>query len=419
MAKIELPRYFRAKRLGDGTAAYYWGRPSWAKPPAERHGRQCPVDSEALGTDLAAAIAKADRINAIFDEWRHGVEARPIVGTVKWLFAWYRGLDRYKSKAFLTRRDYRRYMDRLEGMVLKSGRKLGERKASEIEARHADAIHTRIEKDSGSRAARYAVQVCRRVWNEAVRDRKRTGVDHNPFVRMGLQSKAKVGNRPTSRDEYDAFRGKARELGHQSMATAAAIMFELVRRETDVFGFEFGGEEAAGAFYWEDYRPGESFAMRQGKTGDAQLIPLRGEPDPDSDDPDVREKGPLLYPALEEELARTRRGQPDRDIDGRPVTTIIIYEASNKRYSYGQARHLFCKIRDKAGLPKTMTLTGFRHGGATELGDAGVEDIRSVSGHRTLQQTATYNKATERKARRAGQMRRAHIAKRANREEGK
>ncbi len=66
-----------------------------------------------------------------------------------------------------------------------------------------------------------------------------------------------------------------------------------------------------------------------------------------------------------------------------------------------------------ARMPFTFTMTGFRHGGATELGDAGVLDIRPVSGHRTLQQTATYNKATQEKARAAGTARQRHIAERA------
>ena len=45
---------------------------------------------------------------------------------------------------------------------------------------------------------------------------------------------------------------------------------------------------------------------------------------------------------------------------------------------------------------------GFRHGGATEIGDAGEADIRSISGHTQLDTTAIYNKASEAKARKFG-----------------
>jgi integrase len=205
---------------------------------------------------------------------------------------------------------------------------------------------------------------------------------------MGIKMKAEKGNRPTSREEYDQFRAKAREMGIQSMATAAAIAFELVRRTTDVFGYirEEGDEDRG--FFWEDFRPGESFAMRQGKTGTRQVIPLRGEDDQ------------VLYPALEEELARQGGGEGH----------IVINEDTGERYTPDESARVFRKIRVAAGLPEGMSFTGFRHGGATELGDVGIEDIRPISGHITLGQTTVYNKVTEKKARRIGETRRAAVA---------
>ena len=189
-------------------------------------------------------------------------------------------------------------------------------------------------------------------------------------------------------------------MGFQSMATAAAISFELLRRVSDVFGYILEPRDEDRGFFWEDYQPGIQFAMRQGKTGDMQIIPLRGDPDPDSDDPEVRDRGPLLYPELEAELARMVRGRGH----------IVISEQSGKRFTEREVGRRLRAIREKAGLPTDFTMTGFRHGGATEMGDAGIYDIRAVSGHRTLQQTATYNKATQEKARAAGTARIRHIA---------
>ena len=68
------------------------------------------------------------------------------------------------------------------------------------------------------------------------------------------------------------------------------------------------------------------------------------------------------------------------------------------------------RICDAAGLPKLMRFTGFRHGGATEIGDAGEVDIRPISGHSKLDTTAIYNKINEEKARRISVRRREHIA---------
>ncbi|WP_242186409.1 hypothetical protein [Sphingomonas sp. CARO-RG-8B-R24-01] len=58
-----------------------------------------------------------------------------------------------------------------------------------------------------------------------------------------------------------------------------------------------------------------------------------------------------------------------------------------------------------------MTFTGFRHGGITEIGDAGEDDVRAVSGHKTLAVTKIYNKANAEKARRIASVRREHIAR--------
>jgi hypothetical protein len=90
-------------------------------------------------------------------------------------------------------------------------------------------------------------------------------------------------------------------MGMQSMATAAALSFELIRRVSDVFGYVDPADEEEGAepggIYWEDYRPGVSITLRQhklrrrGKAKSTQVIPLRGEPEPDADDPEIRDNG--------------------------------------------------------------------------------------------------------------------------------
>jgi hypothetical protein len=404
VARILLLRYFRAKKLklergAQPVTAYYWERPTWAKPPNGRHGRACPVDSEALGTDLAAAIGKAELLNQHFEEWRLGVDAKPAEGAVKALFGWYRTLDRFKQLGARSMRDYRHYMSVLESFQLKTTT-FGQRRAAEIEARHVDSMYLALLKTRGKRAAAYCMQVAKRVWNEAIRHKKLKGP--NPFEKMGLDMRAAKGNRETSRAEYDACCAQARAMGIQSMATAAALSFELVRRVTDVFGYTFGRPEPeCPLIAWEDYEPRVKIALRQHKTGDAQIIPLRGDPDPDSPDEDVRLRGQVLYPSLEEELARMKPGKGH----------IVIDEENGKRYEEQRAQRVLRKIRKAAGLPAGMTLTGFRHGGATELGDAGVLDIRPISGHRTLEQPGTYNKASQAKARTAGAKRLEHVRK--------
>lgn len=187
----------------------------------------------------------------------------------------------------------------------------GERKAGAVGPEVADKLYD-IFSRRGARQALYMVQVCRAAYNWAGRYTSVTGVPkgHNPFSGMGITYQPEEGNRPTSRAEYEAYCEKARELGYESMATAAALSFELVQRVWDAFGIP-DPELPAGArakfnkgrgIRWEDYRPGVSITVKQSKTGKPITIPLI----------DREEDGERisLYPELEAQLARIRPKEP-------------------------------------------------------------------------------------------------------------
>lgn len=274
--KITLPKYMRAKRLKDGTTAYYWELPHWARPPALREAIPCPVGSESLGTSLDAAKGKAIILNESLDAWRSGVRKGPSHGSVAWLFQWYQEQDRFTSKSAKTRKDYAQLMRRLIDEPMRIGT-LGQRAASAVDATAADKLYKRWRTRNGERQAAYAMQVCRLVWNLAVRHHKTTGVEVNPFKGMGISTKVKDGNRATTRDEYNLYRQTAHELGLQSMATAAALSFELCQRVWDVFGFEDEDGIKARGFRWADYHPAVRIAYQQSKTGKKNGHPAYGK----------------------------------------------------------------------------------------------------------------------------------------------
>ncbi len=242
------------------------------------------------------------------------------------------------------------------------------------------------------------MQVCRLVWRWAARHHKATGVTENPFMGMGLSSTAAKGNRATTRAEYTLYRETARGLGFQSMATAAALCFECCQRVSDAFGYVDPDQPDRAAIVWEGYRAGEEVTLIQAKTGNPVTLPLFIET---VGDDGAAERVPL-YPELEEELARSR---PVANARG----PIILEERNGKRYAERRMSTIHRRICDEAKLPKEMTFTGFRHGGITEIGDAGEDDVRAVSGHKTLAVTKIYNKANAEKARKIAVARRAHI----------
>jgi len=397
---IKLPRYMRPRKLADGQTGYFWELPPWARPKKDkatgevftaiRHGKPCPVDSCPLGTDLGLAKDRADINNEVLDAWRTGVQKGPEKGTVAWLFAWYREQDQFKKNKQITRKEYERIMNLLSDEKMKVGL-FGQRRAAAVNASAADSLYKRWLEKRGARQATYAMQVCRLVWNWAARHHDKTGVTLNPFSKMRLSTKAAAGNRETTRAEYDLYRSTARELGWQSMATAAALCFELCQRVWDAFGFvDEEGKERRG-FRWSDYLPGESITVIQSKTGKEVPVPLVEEVDGEP----VR-----LFPTLEEELARTPR----------KALVIVVDEKTGLPLNYDQMNKRHRQICEKAGLPKKMTFTGFRHGGITELGDAGVDDVRPISGHTVLNTTAIYNKANRVKAVSAARARLAYLS---------
>ncbi|WP_143559576.1 hypothetical protein [Sphingomonas dokdonensis] len=396
---MRLPAYVRATKRAGGDVAYYWELPPWARPirdvdgklaPAVREGRRHTLVNTSLGTDLASAIAKAEALNEALTQWRTGEGGANLVkGTVAWLFAWYRDQERFKKNVAKTRNDYRKLMDMLAAFETKAGSPpLGQRMANKVDAGVADKLYRKL-RERGERQATYAMQVCRLVWTWAARHHRATGVKENPFAGMGLKSTAAKGNRATTRAEYDLYRTTAREMGFQSMATAAALSFECCQRVWDAFGFEDAEGEERRGIEWSGYEPGKQIALVQSKTGNAVVLPLAIN---------VAGESVRLYPDLEDELARTPR----------TADVIVVEERSGKKYKERRVSSVHRAICEKAGLPKTMTFTGFRHGGITEVGSVSA-DVRPISGHATLDVTRIYNKATADKAREIAVARRAHI----------
>jgi hypothetical protein len=60
----KLPRYVQMRRLADGSVAYYWCRPWWAR------GADCALKNEALGKHLDSLRDRAEVLNAKLDTWR-------------------------------------------------------------------------------------------------------------------------------------------------------------------------------------------------------------------------------------------------------------------------------------------------------------------------------------------------------------
>lgn len=381
-----LPPNVRAKRLKQGIT-YYW------EVQTKDRKAGCTLANEKLGTDLAAAIVRAGELNAMLAEFRRGKDggAGSTHGTVSWLFEQVEKHPKFTSKADKTKRGYCQGFELIKAYTLpKSGRPFSQVMVDSVQPRHVDRLYEALQwvedtteggtvtKRRRLATANGAMRAARRAWSIGVRA---GWAKANPFLKMELESTG-GGTRAGTRGEVEAFIAQADKMGYRSMAAAAMLAFEFCQRESDVIG----------TIAWTDYRPGSELRIIQHKTGTPVWVPLYDE---DGE----------LFPGLVDRLdALPRRG-----------TLIVMREKEDRRtktflpYKEDHFRHLFREIADAAGLPKDLKFMGLRHGGLTELGDAGATDqeMQSHGGHKTRQMLTVYSKPTKRQALNAARRRRA------------
>ena len=194
----------------------------------------------------------------------------------------------------------------------------------------------------------------------------------NPFV--GVERVYGHGTTgPASRHQALALANALARLGHPSLGAAALICFEWLQRPETVL---------AGHLAWTDYRPPHRprhVRIDHHKTGKKIWQPLE-------------DNAGCLYPELEDFLSRLPRL-------GIPIVLLEPQRAPRtpRPYSLEHARHLVQRARKLADLPAHVTLAACRHGGMTELGDAGLTEaqVMALSAHETPDAARLYVKRTE------------------------
>jgi hypothetical protein len=409
---LPLPRYVERKPTGAGWA-HFFHVPTWAK----RTG--CPLHSEALGLDYAAAVKRAeDILLPAFDAWRTGdtstatTPAIAAVGTLDWMFAEYRADRRYTKLDPKSKRNHEVGFRLVGGYVLKDGTRLGEKRLTVIDTaltddlyekllilRTTDAKGNPVERERRT-TINHAMKSCRRAWNVCARRNPGKLPLVNPFAQMGLRSSDR--ETPTATyDELIAFRTKAAEMGLSSLATAALIGWEWLQRETDIFA----------TFDVSHYRPKERANMVRvvdEKTKQSGWVPL------------FDDDGAALYPELMAELDAIKR---DR-IGG----LMLCRDWGNRgpwptwpKPDTPDFTHMSRKVKEvirSAGLRDELSFASFRHGGFTETGDAELTDREIMAQGRkaTIKTLPKYVKRTTRqivsgtKKRRASRTKGGHLS---------
>jgi hypothetical protein len=363
-------------------------------------GEACgmPMHTESLGSDLDAAIKRAETILLpAFDAWRSGdakiasgtAPAIAGVGTLDWVFAEYRADRRYTKLDPKSKRNHENGFKLVGNYILKDKTRLGSRRASLIDTSVTDALYEAllVVKDEdgnviGERrtTVNHAMKSCRRAWNICARRNPGKLPLVNPFAQMGLRSSDR--ETPTATfEELQAFRARAKELGLPSLATGALIGWEWLQREVDIFA----------TFDVAHYRPKERPDMVRvvhEKTKEESWIPL------------FTDNGAPVYPELMAELDAIKR---DR------IGGLMLRRDWGERGPWPtwpkpdqpDFTHLSRKVKEvirAAELRDELSFTSFRHGGFTETGDAELTDreIMAQGRHKSVKVLPKYVKRTAR-----------------------
>lgn len=401
---LPLPRFVVARPLAKGATGFYWVVPTYYR----RLG--CEIENVPLGRDYAHACGGdgtgglAAALNARFDEWaaaRRGedlpAESLARYGTVDWLFRAYKSSRAYLERVSpRSRQDYERIMRLVCDHQTKDGGRLGALMVSAISPAAADKLYARLiagPKGERLRQGEKVVTIAAKAWDIVHRlypDCFRPDVA-NPWKGVTVKSRAKAIKAAVTRDDVYAFAWAAIELGRPEPAAAAVICFEWLQRPENVL---------AGYIRWTDYRGPQwpaAIKVEHHKTGAEVLHPLEG----------ADAAGDLVryYAEAEAVLAALPRR-------GVPMILKARADGQTEPFTAQQMAKLVRKLRDRIdGIPDHFTLDACRHGGMTELEEAGLTDGqgRALSAHRS-RAYERYAKRTFDRALAATRKRHAHRA---------
>lgn len=417
------PRFVKPKPLATGQIAYYFEVPKY------HLDKGCPNLSQPLGTDYIVACGedgeggRAAGLNARFDEWYAIAAGIPIeepvrIGTVDWLFREYKKSAAYLAKvAPRSRGDYERVMKMVADTRTKKEDRIGDRMVKAISPEGADKIYLRIigidpdkpieeQTPKRLRQGEKAVMLCSKAWRVVRRlhpaEFRKADDNPDPWNGVAIRRRTKSAKDAVTRDEVYKFAWGCIERGQPEPGAAAVICFEWLQRPENV---------VAGFIRWADYRNNEypnQIRIEHHKTGKHVLHPLEELQQIEGSDRKVLVR---FYEEAEQVLAHVERLGISMIVNPERRRTKNRDRIVFKPFTFAGMQHAVQRLRVEIGLPKHFTLDACRHGGMTELEEAGLTDGqgRALSAH-TSKAYDGYAKRTEVRALAATRKRFAHVA---------
>lgn len=323
---------------------------------------------EALGTDSAHAIERAEHMNAEWDIIRREpvksqLEEKSRRGTIAWLIERHKKSQAYKDREKSTRREF----DYYTGLLVKTRQKL----AASIERKHIRELYENMitKKGYNKDKANRVIKWLRFMLSEAIEEGLRKD---NPAFNLQLEHnppRSEVWNQI----EVSIFVQKATELNRSSVGLAVMLAFDLGQRQGDILKLA-----------WNQY-DGTFYNIRQGKTGARVAVPL------------LTDMKSIL------------------DATNRKGIQIVISEETDRPYKSDDFRHHFRDIANACGFQSKQFLD-LRRSSVVRLSLAGCSPqlISSITGHSihtVTQILKVYNPPTREQAAAAISLLEAYVGK--------
>lgn len=369
MVELTLPRYTLPKRLKSGKTGFYWTCPTRFRKAG------CPWLSAALGENLSQVdLDEAAKLwNDRLDEWQArrnllATTPNPLGehfrhGTVGWLLDHYLTTDSFRERVGEpSRADYRRILKRVADVTTALGdRRYGELQVKEFGVKAAIRVYNHFVEAGAMRTAEKAVVYCKTAWERMFPHyphlfRKDVA---NPWDGVTTKRREKAIKGYETRQRTYEFAWGAVEKGKPELGAAAVLAFEWFMRPSSI---------SAGFAQWTNYRSAahpDKIKVKHRKNGGEVDHPLEA----------IVDGQPVkLYADAEAILAKV----PQRGLS-------IVTKADGQLF--GDTTLLPKAIREMAdllGMPG-FTLDQARHGGMTELEEAGLAEGqgKALSTHRT------------------------------------
>jgi len=319
------------------------------------------VGFENYHDDRQAATARAYELAEDYDLWlRRGREDNIHINedTVDGLYAFFKTTKAYKKLKPNSRTSYDQCYRTVSGITLKgSNQSFGRCISRLVDVTSADRMLQQLEEEVSYHRAIGGVKVLRRVWNIGTRHGK---VKYNPFTQMNLEG---IPPRQVlwAPEQVDKFISTADAMGLHSMGTLALLCYDLCQRPGDMRQIT-----------WEDAFKGDLISFVQEKTGTPMAVPCSER----------------LQNRLQEAYKAT------------PVGHVVLNERTLRPYDTRLYNKYRKEIMEAASLPSNLQMRDLRRTGATEMAEAGATnaEMRSVTGHKTMDVLSIYVRTTQAQA---------------------